>query len=261
MRQIRLIASDLDGTLLPFGVEEIPSEIFDLIRRLKSQGIRFFVASGRQYRQLTNLFAEVKNEIGFISENGCLAILDGEVISQEFMNMELGREIIQAILEKDSCEAIISSEEGYFLQPKREEFFEDQVKNSRTKVFRENLLEHSKPYMRISICQEPGFSEEDVAYWKNRFGSRCTVQTNGTPWMDLVPLGVNKASALKKIIERLGIDSESVVAFGDNENDREMLEFVGNPVAMKNSKVESLGKFVTEDVAKTLRKILDGEFE
>ena len=40
-----------------------------------------------------------------------------------------------------------------------------------------------------------------------------------------------------------------------------MLEFVGNPVAMKNSKVESLGKFVTEDVAKTLRKILDGEFE
>ena len=79
--------------------------------------------------------------------------------------------------------------------------------------------------------------------------------------MDLVPLGVNKSTALKKIVEKLKINPQNIVAFGDNENDREMLEFVGYPVAMKNSKMESLGKFVTENVAKSLRKILDGEFE
>ena len=46
---IKYIASDLDGTLLHNGAQQLPEEIFDLIRALKSRGIHFIAASGRQY--------------------------------------------------------------------------------------------------------------------------------------------------------------------------------------------------------------------
>ena len=44
---IKLIVSDVDGTLVPEGTNDIDPELFTLIRRLKAQGIYFAVASGR----------------------------------------------------------------------------------------------------------------------------------------------------------------------------------------------------------------------
>ena len=240
MKQIRLIASDFDGTLLPFGTNEVSQEIFDLIREIRSRKIYFFMASGRQRYQLQNMFKPVADEIGFICDNGCLGILNNEIVCREFMNPDLCDEILREVMNHDEIEGHASGANGYYLQPKRQKFYDDLVSAGVKVNLVENIFKHPEPYIKISICKSNGFSENDT---------------------NLMPFGISKASALKKIIERLGIDSESVVAFGDNENDREMLEFVGNPVAMKNSKVESLGKFVTEDVAKTLRKILDGEFE
>ena len=55
---IKLIASDIDGTLLLNHGKEIPGEIFDEVRRLKEKGILFCPASGRQYNSLKNLFAQ-----------------------------------------------------------------------------------------------------------------------------------------------------------------------------------------------------------
>ena len=54
---IRLIASDLDGTLLQNGAQVLSPEIFKLIPALKKKGIHFIAASGRQYANLRRLFA------------------------------------------------------------------------------------------------------------------------------------------------------------------------------------------------------------
>ena len=56
---IRLIASDIDGTLLQRGATEIPQEVFEAIRELKQRGIYFCAASGRRYDSLRELFAPV----------------------------------------------------------------------------------------------------------------------------------------------------------------------------------------------------------
>ena len=53
--------------------------------------------------------------------------------------------------------------------------------------------------------------------------------TSGNRWVDFTPLGTSKGAALKEIGERLGIAPDEMAAFGDNENDRAMLEFVGHP--------------------------------
>ena len=56
---IRLVASDIDGTLLPYGGTAIPEEIFAEIDRLAGKGILFCPASGRQYTSIRKLFAPV----------------------------------------------------------------------------------------------------------------------------------------------------------------------------------------------------------
>ena len=56
---IKLICSDIDGTLLQYGKKELEDEIFEQIRELHRHGILFCPASGRQYTSLRKLFAPV----------------------------------------------------------------------------------------------------------------------------------------------------------------------------------------------------------
>ena len=97
---IKLVASDLDGTLLLNGAQQLPEEIFPLIRELKKLGILFVAASGRQYPNMRRLFDPVADEMAFICENGALAVRNEKVFYQDNFEPELVREILEAIEEK-----------------------------------------------------------------------------------------------------------------------------------------------------------------
>ena len=79
---IKLIASDIDGTLLPEGTDRINREIFDVILKLKEQGIIFAAASGRQYNSIYELFQPVAHEMIFICENGAYVNCRGYQMSE-----------------------------------------------------------------------------------------------------------------------------------------------------------------------------------
>ena len=97
---IKLIASDLDGTLLLNKAQTLPEDLFPLIRALNELGIRFVAASGRQYPNMKRLFAPVASDISFICENGALAVEMGQVLYQDRFDKELANEILTAIIEK-----------------------------------------------------------------------------------------------------------------------------------------------------------------
>ena len=65
---VKLIASDLDGTLLQNGAHDVNPIVFDQIRTLKEHGIMFAAASGRQYLNLRRLFTPVQDDIAYIAE-------------------------------------------------------------------------------------------------------------------------------------------------------------------------------------------------
>ena len=67
---IKLICSDIDGTLLQYGKKELEDEIFEQIRELHRRGILFCPASGLQYTSLRKLFAPVADCCVFLCENG-----------------------------------------------------------------------------------------------------------------------------------------------------------------------------------------------
>ena len=65
---IKLIVSDIDGTLVEDGTDKINIEIYDVIMRLKEKGIRFAAASGRQYISIKRLFEPIAEEIFYIPD-------------------------------------------------------------------------------------------------------------------------------------------------------------------------------------------------
>lgn len=79
---VKLIASDLDGTLLQNGAHDVNPIVFDQIRTLKEHGIMFAAANGRQYLNLRRLFTPVQDDIAYIAENGSLCIYNEETISK-----------------------------------------------------------------------------------------------------------------------------------------------------------------------------------
>ena len=83
---IKLVASDLDGTLLMKGAQGLPEDIFPLIRQLKELGILFVAASGRQYANMKKMFAPVADDMAFICENGGLAVYHEKVMYQNYFD-------------------------------------------------------------------------------------------------------------------------------------------------------------------------------
>ena len=90
---IKMICSDIDGTLLQYGKKELEGEIFDQIRALHQKGILFCPASGRQYTSLRRLFAPVADCCAFLCENGGVLYKDEQCLAENPMPRALAEEI------------------------------------------------------------------------------------------------------------------------------------------------------------------------
>ena len=257
-KRIRLIASDLDGTLLLNGAQNLRPGTCRLVHDLTRKGVYFLAASGRQYPNLRRLFAPVQGEIGYICENGCLSFFQGEMIHKEIMERELGQEILHAIQEKEGCEILLSGANTSYLQPKDMAYYyhmRDVVRNNVTLV--PDIFQVREEYMKISVYEKDGI-ENSAPYWKEKFGDKVTVVTSGNAWLDMTPKNVNKGLAMRKVMDYLQVDPDECMAFGDNYNDLEMLELVGHPVAMETAKpeVKAVSRYRTDTVEHMLEVLL-----
>ena len=260
---IKLIACDLDGTLLLNGAQELRRETPELIKRLRKQGRIFVAASGRQYPNLQRLFAPVKEEIVYIAENGALVIDSGEIIFRHEVDREQGQWILKRIMATEGAEALLSGVHTSYIQPKDQSYarhLKEVVKNNVTVV--EDILKTEEPYLKIALYEKTGV-QDSIKFWQDKFDGKINVVTSGNVWLDVIPEGVNKGSALDILGKRLGISPPEMMAVGDNYNDREMLEYAGYSVAMKNAQpgIKKMCKYETGLVEDLLEEILEGKYD
>ena len=107
---IKLIACDLDGTLLHPGEHEPRSEAFELIDELHRRGIVFMPASGRQYASLRYLFAPVADELAYVCENGALVMSEGRAVVKRSMERSLAMDIANAVVAYPHADVTLSCE-------------------------------------------------------------------------------------------------------------------------------------------------------
>ena len=119
---IRLVASDIDGTLLQGGARALSDELFGLIRVLKKRGILFCAASGRQYRSMRALFAQSEDDIAYLCENGAIVYRGGSVVSKLAMERADALALIGQIQAQEQCEVLISGADTSYLLPKHPDY-------------------------------------------------------------------------------------------------------------------------------------------
>lgn len=258
MNEIKLIVSDLDGTLLLNGNQELNPEIFSLIRELRKQGILFFAASGRQYPNIRRLFGPVQDEIGYICENGCVVFWKGRLLFESQMDRELGNEILLEVQKRAGEEFLRSGRMTSYLLPKEESYLvhiRDTVKNHVTVV--EDIFSVEEPYTKIAVYNADGM-KDGSRFWKERFGKRASVVVSGECWVDLTPKGTDKGSALEAVCRFLKISPKACMAFGDNENDLGMLRYAGEAWGMEmcHPEVKTLCRKFTPKVESVLVELL-----
>lgn len=105
---IRIIASDFDGTILKDGAQHVDEEYFPLIRELKSMGISFIAASGRQYANLRRLLEPVAEDISYICENGALIAQGGTILYQNDIERNLALSLIRDMQDVPDSEVVVS---------------------------------------------------------------------------------------------------------------------------------------------------------
>lgn len=235
---IRLIASDIDGTLLPYGQNELPASLFKTISRLLGEGIMFCAASGRQYHSLRKLFAPIADEICFLCENGAAVFGPGSeesapLLSETAFSRKDAMDVISDILSFPGCSPLISSPGMSYLCSPDAGYY--------------NLMADQKSYL-ITCIDDPEEIEDDIvkisAYcpvdlseaesklaplWRDRFN----VAVAGREWLDFTI--ADKGNGLRELCRALQIDRTHVASVGDNWNDLPMLEYSGEPWIMSDS--------------------------
>lgn len=257
---IRLIASDLDGTLLQNGAQTLPEGVIPLIETLATEhNILFVAASGRQYPNLVRLFGSASRHMAFICENGSLVFYQEKLISSHPMERETALAISHDILSLPDCELQISGEKTCYLIPKNPLFLDRMVNHIKNDIqVLSKPEEHPEPYYKISVFEESGIARGHGPELLERHKEKSHGTISGNAWLDFVAPGVNKGIALQDLIRRLGIRSEDCVAFGDNYNDLEMLSSVKYGYIMDNAipEIKSRFHYHCSDVVTAIKELL-----
>jgi Cof subfamily protein (haloacid dehalogenase superfamily) len=257
INNIKLIASDIDGTLLLNSTKQVSDELFLQIRRLKKdKGILFMAASGRQYQNLQVLFRPVKDEIIYLCENGCLGVYQNQIIYQKELERELAFKIAESILAEENCEVQISTPDTQYIMPKTEAFYQYMKNEAGIKVRKiKNIRAIKEPILKVAVYNPCSMAHRDRL--QKLYGHKCAIHLGRSDWTDFTPLKTDKGTALKAIIKTLRIKPKECMAFGDYYNDESMLKAVGFPIVMNTAPLDlqKIGKETTDTVEHAIERI------
>ncbi|MFA1014769.1 Cof-type HAD-IIB family hydrolase [Dubosiella newyorkensis] len=250
---IKILAFDLDGTLLKSD-KSMDVRTVEAIERAKAQGMHIVIASGRDKNGCKFVYEPLELEEG----PHFLALVNGQIIYDfahkeydldDVLSTEDGLKI-QEVCRKYNVEGIFCCGYDFYSYISRLGRLKKNVKNLvlgeptdyGLKAGSELRNFIDLPYKDISLKQDinkvclvhsASFFEKNIEKMKEDLKD-FDVLLVGPGWMEIMPKGVSKASAIEKIAKKLGYSMENVMAFGDAENDIEMIKEAGIGVAMGN---------------------------
>lgn len=231
----KLIVVDLDGTLLSPSLH-ISSYTEKVIKRLTYEGHVVVLASGRPYRAMKRFYEELGLSSPIICYNGayvfhpkdpCFPKLERRFSSEALRRIaKANKESLLSFMAEGEKEIYLSKEDIYldnYFPWKKEKYQIGEMdkiieEDCYTAIF--NCLDKDVPFLSDCLKKE-GFI---LRHW------------NGNDYSEAALPDVNKGSALKHILSTLSIDPKDCYAFGDSDNDYEMLSIVSHPYGMKNNK-------------------------
>lgn len=235
---IKLIASDIDGTLVKDGSNEINPELFDVILGLREKGIQFAVASGRQWASVESIFDPIKEKVFYLSDNGAYVGCHGRSLFVNTIDRQIIMDMIRDVRKVPGLEVMVSGPDVAYLETRDQEFIDWLIDGYKFRVQQvEDLTAVDSEFIKISIYRKSDV-ESHTRSFREKYGDRLKITISGDMWMDCMKLGINKGQAIKLLQDSLEIKPEETMAFGDQLNDIEMLKQAYYSFAVGNARKE-----------------------
>ena len=257
--KVKLIAIDMDGTLLD-SQKEIPAEniivIYDDISldvgqlRIREKG------SAGGHNGIKNIILHLGTESEeeyIIMNNGCSTYetKNWKLLQYESLSRSEMEELLQACEDFPEVALTFTGEKTYYVVgdevPELVAYdagtvFTEAKARSLEEIFAEGQVIFQAMYMADS---EPLDAFQNAV--QDRLNQSYSTVRSQDYIFEIMPQGATKASGLKHLAEKLGIAPDQIMALGDAANDLEMLQFVGQSVAMGNASddIKELCKYVT----------------
>ncbi|MEP1487232.1 MAG: HAD family hydrolase [Algibacter sp.] len=264
LSKIKLIATDMDGTLLNSN-HKVSDRFFNLFKSLIQHDILFVAASGRPYYSILEKLNDIKNDITIVAENGGLVIKNETVLLSTPINKNKLQHIVSKFDDLSAINAIFCTQnKAYFkindadLLKTLTEFYPNFKQIDSTEEINETII---KIALYHNECSEthiyPHFKDLDGTYG---------VKVSGKNWVDISDNLANKGHAIKILQKNHNITAEETLTFGDYNNDIEMLKQSTYSFAMENAhqNVKDIANFKTKSndefgVELILEKLLEAK--
>jgi len=232
---VKLIASDLDGTLLD-AAKRLPQQIFPLIDRLSDAGILFAPASGRQYANLKKLFAPVADKVLFLCENGALVKYREKTLYLNALNDKKIESALDVIRALDGLFPVLCGVNCAYVENDGEPFtsLTFAAYTACKRVGNLNDVIGREPICKISVFDAVSAAENGMKTLPQRLRDFRVMQS-GYEWCDVSAPDCNKGRALEYVCNELSLEKKACVGFGDHMNDYEMLLACGEAYVPENA--------------------------
>lgn len=236
---IKLIVSDIDGTLVRDGENHVNPELFDVIMKLKKEkGIHFAAASGRQAASIEYIFSPIKKEIFYLAENGSYLGCWGRNLFLYPMDRKLACALAEDIRRDPKLEVLVSGSKRAYMETGDEKFTRWIREGYHFDVTRvRDVTKVDDEIIKVSAYCRQGIQDATM-YLREKYSSRMKMTISGDMWMDCMASEVNKGEAVRTLQESLEIAPEETMVFGDQLNDIEMLGRAYFSFAVGNAREE-----------------------
>lgn len=267
----RLAAVDLDGTLLGPD-KKISQENAGAVRRLNENGAKVIIASGRRHQNSVRFQRELGLDGPIIACQGGL-IRDGEsgnVIEAHFLPQTVAREIAKEG-ESAGVHVIYYHLDHLYVAERNNEWiklYESRVGEKTETLAALDQLDGRRA-LKIVWYGDPAVLAKARPQIAERYREKVDTLSTEKENLEFMPRGINKATALAKVAEELAVRREEVLAFGDGENDLQMLSWAGGGVAMRHGDAAAIAaaRFVSPEgppgtaFAAAVNALLENHFE
>lgn len=254
---IKLVAIDLDGTLLDPN-RQITAEVKSAVKKAKAAGVKIVITTGRPLPGVVDILKalELTDQSDYvITYNGGLV---QRATGEEFIKETLSSEDwldLDAAARKIGLPIHAITREGIYT-PNHDvgRYTVQEAQMVKMPLYiRQPEDIAALEIAKVMMVDEQEALDDGIAYLPFEFFERYNVVKSTPYYLEFMNKKASKGSAVKHLAEKLSFDLDEVMAIGDEENDRSMLEVAGCPVVMENGKTElkKIAKHITKSNAKS----------
>lgn len=239
MAENHLIVLDLDGTLLT-DEKHISPRTKQVLTKLKENGHQVMIATGRPYRASELYYHELGLTTPIVNFNGAFVHHPLQTSWGSFhspLDISLAKEIVEACNDFTFHNIIAEVRDDIYFHYHDEKLI-DFLKLGNPKITTGDLRNYlEQPPTSLLIHAD----EQHAAQISQHLAAVHAEVVNQRSWNDplhvieIVKNGLNKAVGIQKVANHLNIPKERIIAFGDEDNDLEMIDYAGTGVAMGNA--------------------------